>query len=390
MRKALTVAGVLFTGSALPLPGQDVQIGRWSPAGELSVGRYAPAAALLPDGRVLVAGGYSFEANRTYRSTDLFDPEKGDGGEWSAGPELALDRNFPEAISLPGGDTLFLAGFRGRTGTTASTERVEGPATRIRAGEPLTVERELFSVTRLADGRFLLTGGYSTRQRKTLAGAEIYDPATDRFTETAGPLHHGRFGHTAVRLSDGKVLVVGGKVLATNDSVLPAELFDPATGQFTVTGSLSVGRDRCTAWPLSPGKEDRIAPSRILVAGGSAKEGGTTPARRCEIYDPATGQFTPGPELRTDRMAHTATPLPDGRTLLVGGWSTSENRTTPLAELWDPAAHRFLPAGTLQAGRHDHAAVLLKDGRVLIAGGKEAPARDDIQTPLRCELWSPK
>jgi hypothetical protein len=128
----------------------------------------------------------------------------------------------------------------------------------------------------------------------------------------------------------------------------------------------------------------------VVVVGGSAKEGGTVPARRCEIYDTATSRFSDGPELLHDRMAHTATPLGRGRVLLVGGWCNSENKTTRQAELWDPKTSSFVPAGELDHGRHDHAAVLLEDGRVLVAGGKEAPARNGVESPLETEIWSPR
>jgi hypothetical protein len=179
--------------------------------------------------------------------------------------------------------------------------------------------------------------------------------------------------------------VVGGKVLATEERVLQAELFDPKRGSFQLTGALSVGRDRCTAWLLQS-----AGAARVLVAGGSAQEGGSTPARRCEVYSASTGAFEPGPELVRDRMAHTATALPDGRMLLVGGWCSSENATTRQAELWDPAQQAFRPAGRLAHGRHDHAAVRLNDGRVLVAGGKEAPAREKVETPPAAEIWTPE
>ncbi len=342
------------------------------------MGRYAPGAARLADGRVLLAGGYSFEANRTFNTSEVFDPV---AGSWSAGPSLLLDRNFPVPILLADGGWLLAGGYRLRRGTTASSERLDPAGKGFQAGPPLVEERELHTATSLADGRVLVTGGYSTGQRRTLASAEVYDPKPDQFAATRGSMQHARFGHAAVLLPDGRVLVVGGKVEGTNADVLPAELFDPRSGEFTATGALSTGRDRCTAWLLPDGK-------RVLVAGGSSKAGGTPPARRCEVYEVAAGRFTPGPELLRDRMAHTATALGDGRVLLVGGWSNSDSRTTPQAELWDPKAERFLPAGRLRAGRHDHAAVLLKDGRVLVAGGKEAPARNGIETPLEAETWS--
>jgi hypothetical protein len=377
----LRISASLLLAAALPAWGGE-QVGEWKPAGALSTGRYAPGAALLADGRVLLAGGFSFETGRTHATSDVFDPAK-EGGKWTEGPRMRSDRNFPVVLPLPGGDALFVAGFRIPGGTTATTERLDTQQVRFQAGEPAQEERELFSVTALKDGRFLIAGGYSTLRRKTLNTAEIYDPKTGRFAPTAGKLSHIRFGHDGVLLPDGRVLIVGGKVLANNLDVLPAEIFDPQTGMFAETGSLRVGRDRCTAWLLPDNK-------RVLVAGGSARQGGTAPARACEVYDIAAGRFAPGPELVRDRMAHTMTPLGDGRVLLAGGWCTSENATTRQAELWDPKAERFLPAGMLAHGRHDHAAVLLKDGRVLVAGGKEAPARDGVETPLAAEVWTVK
>jgi hypothetical protein len=369
--------------------GAQESTGVWKPAGTLQVGRYAAAGALLADGRALIAGGYSFELNRTHATSEIFDPAT---GAWAEGPRMRFDRNFPEVLALPSGDSLFVAGFRGRTGTTATSERLEASKAQFAQNSedgapPAIEERELFSATRLADGRYLLCGGYSTIQRKTLDSAEIFDPQKGSFTATSGRLRRARFGHTGVLLPSGKVLIVGGKVLATEERVLPAELFDPATGTFTETGSLAVGRDRCTAWRLPP-RSGQASQALVLVAGGSAREGGTTPAKACELYDPGTGKFTRGAELVRDRMAHTATALGDGRYLLVGGWSSSENATTPQAELWDPKQGRFVPAGKLTHGRHDHVALKLRSGAVLVAGGKEAPARAGVETPLEAEVWS--
>jgi hypothetical protein len=305
---------------------------------------------------------------------------------------MRFDRNFHEVLSLPSGDVLFIAGFRRKTGTTATSERLDAKrATFVQNAEdgapPAIEERELFSATRLQDGRYLLAGGYSTVRRKTLNSAEIYDPKQGSFVAVTGKLQHARFGHTGVLLPSGRVLIVGGKLLATEARVLPAELFDPTTGSFEDTGALAVGRDRCTAWLLPAPNGDRSR-SRVLVAGGAAKDGGTASARACEMYDVAAGKFSAGPELVRDRMAHTATPLGDGRVLLVGGWSNSDSATTRQAELWDPKQERFVPAGLLEHGRHDHVTLRLGDGRVLVAGGKEAPAKGGVETPLAAEIWT--
>lgn len=350
--------------------------GAWRTTAPLTVGRYAPGAALLADGRVVVAGGYSFERRRTHATLELFDPAS---ERWLPGPAFATSRNFPLSLPLPSGEILFLSGFAGRTGTTSAVD-ILTPDLRITAGAPLVEERELASLTPLADGRLLITGGYTTGRGRTLNTAEIYDPAARRSEPTTGTMAAARFGHTGVLLPEGQVLIVGGKLLPGDVDVRPAELFDPTTGKFSPAGELAVGRDRCTAWMLPSQRA-------VLVAGGSAKTGGTVPARQCEVYDLETGRFFPGPTLLRDRMAHVVTPLNDGRMLLTGGWSGSENRTTRQVEVWEPEQQRFLPAGELLAGRHDHVAVRLRDGRVLVAGGKEAPARNQVETPLEVEIW---
>jgi hypothetical protein len=161
---------------------------------------------------------------------------------------------------------------------------------------------------------------------------------------------------------------VGGKRLQGDVGRRSAELFDPATETFTPTaGSMTTDRDRPTLTLL---ERPDGPPTHVLVAGGKSAD--PARARTAELYDLATGSFSAVGELLTDRMAHTATRLPDGRVLLVGGWSAGENATTRHAELYDPTTRRFLPAGDLTMGRHDHIAALLPDGTVLIAGGKQA------------------
>ena len=110
--------------------------------------------------------------------------------------------------------------------------------------------------TSLTDGRVLVAGGYNNGLY--LASAELYDPATRNWTLT-GSLNFGRYGHTTTLLPDGKVLVASGLVayLVYTPS---AELYDPATGNWTFTGSLNFARILHTATLLSDG--------RVLVAGG--------------------------------------------------------------------------------------------------------------------------
>ena len=152
----------------------------------------------------------------------------------------------------------------------------------------------------LPNGKVLIAGGWPG-----ITSAELYDPATGTWTVT-GSLNTARQGHTATLLANGTVLVAGGMNTGT---ITSAEIYDPATGNWTPTGSLNVARWRHAAALFSDG--------RVLVAGGLA--GNQSSLADAEIYDPATGNWTVTGSLNNARCLYTATLLPDGRVLVAGG-----------------------------------------------------------------------
>jgi hypothetical protein len=130
---------------------------------------------------------------------------------------------------------------------------------------------------------------------------------------------------------------------------------------------------RVSAQPLRPRAGHTatlLANGRVLIAGGCAVDGCTTSEVEpsSEFYVPGRG-FVPGPPMLHPRSSHTATLLPDGRVLIVGGWAREGTTTLAEAELFDPTTGTFQPAGTLQGG-----ATLLPDGRVLIADSENGPS----------------
>jgi Galactose oxidase, central domain len=214
---------------------------------------------------------------------------------------------------------------------------------------------------RLADGRVLVLGG-AFNNTVLIKSAEIYDPASGSFT-SVGDMMTPRIAATATLLRDGRVLVAGGWTGSwTSDSGGPtasAEIFDPVTGSFAPTGSMSVIRDAHTATLLRDG--------RVLITGGWAGYAVTS----SEIYDPATGRFTPTGSMQTGRSEHGAALLADGSVLVSGGRGGNSAATaTATAEIWSPATGTWTAAGEMSAPRASETMTVLQDGRVLVTGGE--------------------
>jgi hypothetical protein len=170
-----------------------------------------------------------------------------------------------------------------------------------------------------------------------------------------------RRGHSATRLPDGSVLVLGGET--SNGVVNGSEIFDPSTRAFSLGAAAAVARADHAAL--------RLADGRVLVTGGRNHDG---PLASTEIYDPAAGTFSEGPAMARARSGHTATLLSDGRVLVAGG---DEEGT---AEVFDAqAASVAALEEPLYAARSRHSALLLKDGKVLIVGG-DSPYGNPVQT----------
>ena len=337
----------------------------WQPvANTMSDPRWAPASTLLAGGtRGLIAGGYSFPADRCVATADEFDPQTRRFVPCAG--RLTVPRNFAQASLLPGGRVLVSGGYNTILGSLDSAELYD-PQARTFALLParLAVPRELFTATTLADGRLLIVGGFNTHRGRTQASAEIYDPAARTFTPT-GSLATDRFGQDAVRLADGRVLIVGGThwfVRRPAAKLASAEIYDPQTGRFHDAGLLHFPRDRPTA-TLLPG-------GTVLVAGGQNDAG---EPEQAELFDPKTETFSllPG-KMAAPRMAHAAASLPDGLVLLAGGWSVPLSATTGSAERYDPDTRLFSPLPPLPEGAHDQALLVFPGGLVLVAGGKQA------------------
>jgi Big-like domain-containing protein/galactose oxidase-like protein/Kelch motif protein len=313
-------------------------------SGDLITARAFHTATLLPNGKVLVAGGITNSV--TLPSSELYDPAT---GTWSATGNLNSAHGAHTATLLTNGKVLVVGG----DATRASSELYDPATGTWTTTGSLNIKREEHTATLLDSGKVLVVGG-SSDNSDGIASAELYDPASGTWSIT-GSLNAGRKSHTATRLPNGKVLVAGG-IAFNPDSINTAELYDPASGTWSVTGSLNTARHQHKATLLSSGK--------VLVTGGLGSSGALASA---EIYDPSTGKWTATGVFGNARFAHTATLLPNARVLLVGGINNNIARNS--AELYDPTSGSWSPTDSLNTARYYHTATLLPNGKVLVAGG---------------------
>jgi hypothetical protein len=230
------------------------------------------------------------------------------------------------------------------------------------AADPMSHPRAWHTATLLRDGQVLLAGGWQyngpTSPPTYFDTAELWNPATGHNSAT-GSMAIGRNRHTASLLADGTVLIAGGwggdwagEMLAS------AEIYQPASGTFTSTGSLATARYDHTATVLPDGQ--------VLIAGGIADG---QPIAAAELYDPLRGVFTATASLIQPRWGHTATLLDNGTVLIVGGRQSADAHLAS-AEIYDPANGAFHLTGNMSEARFGHSATHLGGGRVLVAGGQ--------------------
>jgi N-acetylneuraminic acid mutarotase len=226
----------------------------------------------------------------------------------------------------------------------------------ISQGISLGVPRTLHSATRLRDGRILLVGG-SDGMNNQYSIAEIFNPRTGLLTPAAA-LHSPRHDHSATLLKDNRVLVVGG-YNSQQQWLNDAELYDPETNTWKIVPPIYSHGVQHTATLLLDG--------RVLVVGGCI--GSSICTDRVEIFDPKNDSWSETTNLAAYRASHTAVLLNDGRVLIAGGGGPNGNPTDGDALIYDPITSSWTPTGSMVWHVTQARMVKLNDGRVLVAGG---------------------
>jgi len=313
--RVLIAGGCTLDGCELGDDGATAELydpatGFFAGAGSLTTARVGHTATSLPDGRVLIAGGW--DRDGVVAGTEVYDPAT---STFAPGPTMGSRRGGFTATPLPDGRVLVVGGFDGSR-RLATAELYDPRSAAFAPTGDVGTPRSEHAAATLADGRVLVVGG-SRGDDDVLASAEVYDPATRTFSPT-GEMTVVRRKHAAVPLADGRVLVVGGSDARDGaGQYASAEVFDPATGAFSATTPMSAARFKLpdAVTPLPTGE--------VLVAGGGD---------RAEVFDPATEDFriTAG-DLGADRAFATATLLPDGGVLIAGGYDPT---ISPTAGAW--------------------------------------------------------
>ncbi len=385
----VTIVCTLLAGASA-WPAQATQqatgaAGTASMAGTMAVPRQAHTATLLPDGRVLVVGGW--DGDDYLSAAEVWDPAT---RSFQQTGSLVTARSGHSAFAQPDGSVLVVGGWGGATGIpVAEAERWNPETGAFEPAGAMETPRMEGTVTELSDGRVLVVGGRfhdEAEKAEPVVEAEVWDPAASTFGP-AGSIVHLREYHTTLALPDGGAIVIGGPSRE-------ALYWNPATGTFESAGRMAEPRNDAVL----------LADGRVLVIGVAdpitckpGKRYARTPD--AELWDPRTFSFEPAGAFRQPRRPIDIVALDDGRVLAYGGWSAvcMDSIAFRTAEAWDPTTLDFGRAGKTRERRQHHTTTLLRDGRVAFIGGMAEVVAIETRRFTRfkdvsqdeVELWDP-
>lgn len=308
--RAYHAAAILMNGKVLlcggidsgntPLAAAEIfdpATNTFTATGSMTAPRWMHSATLLPSGKVLIAGGTSvtpatssgIEGNQPLAGAELYDPVT---GIFTALPVNMVQPRYDHTATLLQNGKVLLAGGQGSFGQKLPDTELYDPAKATFSAtsgnmmvNPATdTGRWLFTALLLRDGTLLVNGGdggFIAGTPNYLPTAQIYNPATDTFTDPAAQMTYARAHHAAAMRVDGTIVITGGIGADVSDpnNILPAdflntaELFNASTQGFTLTGSMATARANHTATALANGK--------ILITGGNL---GSVFLKSAELY----------------------------------------------------------------------------------------------------------
>ncbi len=344
-------------------------VGTWAAAPDLVSIRGTTTAVVLKDGKALAAGGGV--GQQAVAATELFDPA---AGVWQATGSMNQARRGHQAVLLGDGRVLVAGGIA--EGELLASAEIYDPGTgKWTTTGAMSIPRLGATLTLLTNGNVMITGGTVAEGAAGSGGgqtlrpdntAEIFNVAAGRWTKTSGTMSTPRFEHSATALDDGRVLIAGGQGPPANGisgALATTEIYDPAVDSFRKSNDMGDARFNHTAVKLP----DRT----VMVVGGAGGTNGDTSLTTAEVFNPGDGSWTSAGTLTGSRTGHVAVAFPDGRVLVAGGESVTRGnrRSLATAEIFILEKREWQSAGTMNCLRSEASAVLLGDGSVLVVAG---------------------
>lgn len=371
---------MLFFGSfPTPAPASPTKkcsaTGTWRQAAKLVQRRRNHTITLLPDGSVLVIGGWGGNREFAHRlgTAERWSPTT---KKWRRAGKLAQPRHGHTASLLRDGRVLVAGGIGSGRHRMLSSVEIWNPRTnRFKTITPMNHARSDHVAVTLKDGRVFVAGGL--KGIHALKSAEVWHPKQGRWLD-GGTMKDARVDLGITLLPDNRVLVSGGFCLQRLRS---AEVWSPKSNTFTATGQMKLARDRHRA--------DLLPDGRVIVSGGTAAStpiaAGDTSA---EIWDPITGKWAISARMNVFRSLHATVVLLDGQVLALGGRCLGarcpSGGITRSVERWNPKTGRWHLEASMKTHRSEFGAVVLKTGRVLVVGGANEQTADNTAS---CELF---
>jgi hypothetical protein len=350
----------LFLACFLPLANAqspNSNLNRWARTADMTVARDQACAAVLSDGRLLVAGGTS--AAGPLSTVDIYATD----GTFTAGPAMLQARAQAACVALRDG-TVLVTGGDGGSGALNTAEIFDPATNKWKATGNLAVARKGHQAAITVGGNVWIAGG--TNDSGMVGAIEMY--GAGKF-HSVGSLNTPRTDFAMSPAGERSLVIAGGSD-GTN-TLASVELYDGLLQTLTVAGNMSQARKNFAAAPLLDGT--------VLLTGGLDTDGNLLSTT--EIFDPVAGISTAGPALVAARANHVAYSLPgNGSVLIFGGtgFSTVLNST----EIFTPWTGKIIGASPLSVPRRNEAKANLRPGSFLIAGG-----RDDNGSLSSSELY---
>ena len=371
MRRTGLIAVVLVAGTlTLPAAGSTAATPESTAAASAPAARNGAAAVALADGRILFTGGFDDEFSRL-STADVYDPAT---DSWASATPMSVPRASPSGVLLPDGRVLVAGGAGATTCFNANPASCDQSTPLKTDGDGRYWSAEIYdpvddswtptgsmvgaragaTLALLGDGRVLAAGGNRDGGFGGVTAAETWDPETGAWAATANqPTFHNAWYASTV-LDDGRVLLAGGQD-GVGPNTATVDIYDPGTDSWTAAPPLEQAMDNLHAVTAADG--------RVLLVGGPAHLG-----TRSLIYDPTVSTWSDGPTLPVRCAYCSVTELADGSILLAGGVDNGGNLIDSTTVI-DPALSTATPGPDLLASRYLHTAMRTADNTVFIAFG---------------------